>query len=283
MRFLISNNPERLAEAIGKYNNSATVEAEYGSICVKGSIATLAHHGERAGLPAPCLAEDFPPSKRPEVVGLSHLDLDALGGCMALMCRKGKDHESFWRLAAFVDVNGPHRLSESGASELDKARLYAFWAYSHDNRAIPSRDGSVQDITDKVMDYMNTLDLILRDDPTLINEGWAFRREEEELEVNSFIAQNNGRVLIRRADRFVNHLYTHEGKVFSAVVALNTKTRAITVSFADSIGVSACEIVQSIWGSKAGGHVGIAGSPRGEEKDEDDLFFCAEEVARKLN
>ena len=47
-------------------------------------------------------------------------------------------------------------------------------------------------------------------------------------------------------------------------MAFNQRTGAITVSLADPIeGVSCREIVQDLWGPDAGGHDGIAGSPRG--------------------
>ena len=38
-------------------NAAATVEAEYGDICVEGKDVTLAHHGPRSGNPAPCNTE----------------------------------------------------------------------------------------------------------------------------------------------------------------------------------------------------------------------------------
>lgn len=92
---------------------NVTIEAEYGEVCVQGSELTLAHHGPRSGNPPPCVVpqeevraalrrpcwdcEYYAPwlcetctglgSYTPQniQVGLSHLDLDALGGCMAVL------------------------------------------------------------------------------------------------------------------------------------------------------------------------------------------------------
>ena len=55
----------------------------------------------------------------------------------------------FWELAEFVDLNGPHKLGQSGASEENLRRLYAFWAWSRNYRVLSPRDGSVLDVTDK--------------------------------------------------------------------------------------------------------------------------------------
>jgi hypothetical protein len=49
------------------------------------------------------------------------------------------------------------------------------------------------------------------------------------------------------------------------IVAYNDSLGSITISLADPIkGVSCREVVQTLWGQQAGGHDGIAGSPRGQ-------------------
>lgn len=100
----------------------------------------------------------------------------------------------------------------------------------------------------------------------------AWAAAGEELNRSSFRGLQYG-VIRREAGCFVNHLYTApNGEVGSAVVALNTATGAVTVSLADPIpGVSCVEIVQALWGPLAGGHAGIAGSPRGRVMTRDDL------------
>jgi hypothetical protein len=90
--------------------------------------------------------------------------LDALGGCLALLGRK-PEADAFWALAAHVDVRGPHRLGEAGASEGDLARLHAFWAWSAENRVFPPRDGTVADITEAVEAAGEALGRILGGDP----------------------------------------------------------------------------------------------------------------------
>lgn len=282
MQFIISNNENNLAAALASFAKSATVEAEYGDAVVKGSVLTLAHHGPRSGNPAPCLAENGVTGEGVEAVGLSHLDLDSLGGCAAILGRK-PEAQGFWTLAAFVDVNGPHKLGQASADPADIARLYAFWAWSQANRCMAPRDGSVADVTEQVMSAIVVIERICANDTDLFADGEQFRSAEEALNKRSFVEMSAG-VAVRVAEVFVNHLYvTPEGATAKAVVAFNTLTGGITVSLADSIpGVSACANMQRLFGKEAGGHAGIAGSPRGARCGLADIHATAEAVRDTL-
>lgn len=275
MQFIISNNAANLAAALAPLASTATVEAEYGDAVVKGSVLTLAHHGPRSANPAPCLAENGVAGEGIEAVGLSHLDLDSIGGCAAILGRK-PEAPGFWALASFIDTAGPHKLGQAGADPADVARLYAFWAWSQTNRCMPPRDGSVVDVAEQVTLAIEVIARICVDDPELLATGEQFRSAEEALNKRSFVEVVD-EVVVRVADVFVNHLYADpSGKAHEAVVSFNTTTGAVTVSLADPIpGVSACEIMQGIFGSEAGGHAGIAGSPRNKRMSLDDLAKTA--------
>jgi hypothetical protein len=280
MKFLVASNPGNLQLALGS-SASATVEAEYGDAVVEGSLLTMAHHGPRAGQPAPC---SYPNGcgEGVEVVGLSHFDLDTLGGCAALLGRK-PEAPGFWELAEFVDLNGPHKLGQSGASEENIRRLHAFWAWSRSVRVFAPRDGSVLDVTDKVAEGIAVVERVLADDPELLAAGDASRKAEAELNSLSFVELSGG-VLVRVAGQFVNHLYASPtGEVAEAVVAYTTTTGAVTISFADSPkGKTARELVQSLWGELAGGHAGIAGSPRERRMSLEDLTAAAKATRESL-
>jgi hypothetical protein len=269
-RILISSSPKSLAIALADYDTTATVEAEYGDDVVEGSVITLAHHGPRAGNPVPCSRAND--RVEVEVIGLSHIDLDALGGTLSLLGEK-PDSPSFWELAAFVDVNGAHKLGESGASDKDKARLYAWWAYSEANKVYPPRDGSVADISKEVGVYAEAIGLILDDDWNMLADGQAWYKRMAALNKESFVGYHSAGVILRKSDAFVNVIYDHPKRsvVAKSVVAFNTGYKSVTVSLADPIeGVSCKDIVQDLWGPEAGGHDGIAGSPRGRQMTVDD-------------
>lgn len=324
-----------LTEALRGYE-SVTVEAEYGDICVPGTVATLAHHGPRKNNPSPCLGDNMPNGYLceggrycthgsdsthgvfAEVIGVSHFDLDTLGGVLRVLERKPNDPD-FWAAAAAVDIQGPHKLgtileevaaaahdtwiesptpgaSREGLKKAVERKLHAFWAWSEEHRLTPDRGGKVTDVTEFFNEAERVLGLILQGDEELLRKGEEWAQAKEELNNSSFQAQKNG-VVLRRADAFVNHLYvlpvatsrdcSHgliSGLVCKAVVAFNTKSKSITISLADPIpGVSCREIVQTLWGPEAGGHDGIAGSPRGKEMTEADWIAAYEAVIAAMN
>jgi hypothetical protein len=256
-----------------------TVEAEYGSHVVEGTTFTAAHHqatGPFAGRhlggtqPSPCNNEAIPALSEGTIL-ISHVDLDTFGGVLRAM---GKSHlfhmvnQRFWDLAEFVDVNGGHKLHLSGAVPSDIDALYAFWAWSRSTLPQFSRE-VVTDVTEHVKAAGCALDAILRGNPTLLDEGRVFRAQQDALNSASFVSLHDspfGKVIVRKHETFTNHLYMVPGGEVNAavIIAFNTEANTITVSFADEIpGVSTKDLVQSLWGSEAGGHAQIAGSPRG--------------------
>ena len=255
-----------------------TIEAEYGSYVWEGTQFTAAHHqseGPYAGRhqggtePAPCNNSEIPVITE-GTVGVSHMDLDTLGGVARAM---GCDYlfagnESFWDLSEFVDVSGPHKLKNAGASETDLERLYAFWAWSQANR-LP-RATELTDITSYVEGAIHALQRIMNLDAEMIEVGRGFRTLEERLNKSSLV-KVVGTVAVRKAETFVNHLYTTvSGVECETVVTLRTDLKAITLSSADGK-IDCCAIMQQVFGPDAGGHQGIAGTPRGVEFSEEDL------------
>ena len=294
-KFLICNNGARLREE----KPIVTIEAEYGDECVEGTRLTLAHHGPRSANPPPCLwvedelllgaiAREALRLHSPITVGLSHLDLDALGGVLTVMARrKTEDNVLFWQAAAYIDLHGPHMLptflGHSAAEEVVRDQLWAFWAWSEEHKLYPPRDGTVMDCTKEVMDAVNVIQRILKGEPALIAAGRTARSAEKELDGQSFQA-NVGRVMVRQHEKFCNHLYCHEQRVAKAVVGYNPKVGSITVSLAEPVvGVSCRTLVQTLWGPEAGGHEGIAGSPRGKEMTFEQALGCAQVLDKKLH
>ena len=137
-RFIMSSDAAALRAALDEHKGwltdspkmpTVTVEAEYGNEVVEGSFATLAHHGPRSGVnPCPCTRtwhdgryrdarrQSIPRMPEGSLVGLSHLDLDALGGIMALAGHPAKEYfcqdKIFWEVAAALDIQGADHLPE---------------------------------------------------------------------------------------------------------------------------------------------------------------------------
>jgi hypothetical protein len=290
---LLSSNPDMLRSELSQYKLTATVEAEYGSICVDGTVITLAHHGERSVNPAPCLRDNS--SIALDAIGLSHCDLDTLGGVLSLLNSK-PECEGFWELAAFVDVNGAHKLSLAGASPANVARLHAWWAWSDSNKcfaprkANPTKENPVPvdppcaEVSAWVEKAFHALSDIFGDDIDSLVKGEAFRLAGEALAEKSFIRlERTPRlglvVIVRQSEKFTNHLYTQKGYPYSQgnsvrekfpcqdticdVVISLTPKGILTLSLANPIeGINCCTVLQSLFGEKAGGHAGIAGGDR---------------------
>jgi len=257
---------------------AVSIEAEYGQETVQGSLYTAAHHGQNAGNQAPCVDNAIPRIEDGKVL-VSHIDLDTIGGCGRVMGHPALDprHRMFWALAAHVDVNGPHRLAEArkwdvAPAERIERELYAYWAWSQANRGPRLDPQAVHDVTDEVKRHLNViLDIFAEgEDGILLKAGDEFRDGEVRLNADSWVQtlEDLGSYLIavRVSPQFVNHLYTDPtGKVADWVLALNTRTGAITLSWGGppNSSANACTVMQAVFGPEAGGHKGIAGSPRG--------------------
>lgn len=295
MKIFCSNNAKNLAAKLAEFKLFATVEAEYGDEVVAGSTEglTLAHHGPRAGNPNPCLANFSGRLQAIEAIGLSHIDLDTLGGVAALMGRK-PGPESFWQLAAHIDSNGPHRAADHPAWSEHKAQYYAYcaWARQKENQYWPPKDGSVEDVTERIETAIAVLDDIFvgiknGDFEDRFNSPWLaagveFEKKLAEDEARCLI--ESGRVRVFVGDVFCSAFYRNaDGTVAEATVCYGTKSGAISLAFEDGgKRWSAAKIVQSLFGPEAGGHAGIAGSPRGKRMDFGDLVAVVLKVRSEL-
>ena len=245
-----------------------TVEAEYGSVVAEGRIYTAAHHQPgMEDLPAPCNDKDIPALNGGTIL-VSHVDLDTFGGvlrAMGVTTLFTESFQSFWDLAQFVDLNGPHKLGESGASEDDIVRLHAFWAWKQG--AVPRFPTDVStDITECVREAGDALAWILTGNEVYLAEGRTMMEQSKALNAATF-ERIVGPVVVRVTNDehgFCNHLYTAPtGEGFAAVAAYNKDNGSITISLAEALADVSCrDIMQDLFGPEAGGHEGIAGSPR---------------------
>lgn len=262
---------------------TATVETEYGEKVIKGEQVTLAHHTkEYEHNPAPCNTPDVPVLADDSTIVISHLDLDTLGGIAALIGRKKEDHE-FWRAAEFIDLNGPHNLFQVG--EETRKKYIAYQAYQANHRN--PRFTEITDVTDIVLEHLEIIDRVIDGDKTLIQEGIKWDEETKKKIEECLVFENdNVRVFNSPDGVFCSASYYSEKqrKVIPSTVTRNGKFKSITVAMADGgKKVSAKELVQELWGNEAGGHPGIAGSPRGQEMTEKDMQQLANIVNERYN
>lgn len=262
---------------------TATVEAEYGEKVIKGEQVTLAHHiKEYENNSAPCNNPNVPVLADDSTIVVSHLDLDTLGDIAALMGRKKEDAE-FWETAEFIDLNGPHNLFQ--VEEETRKKYIAYQAYQANHRN--SRFTEITDVTDIVLEHLGIIDRVIDGDKTLIQEGMEWDVETKKKIEECLVFENdNVRVFNSPEGVFCSASYYSEkqGKVIPSTVTRNGKFKSVTVAMADGgKKVSAKELVQELWGNEAGGHPGIAGSPRGQEMTEKDMQQLANIVNERYN
>lgn len=242
---------------------TATVEAEYGNAVVKGEMVTLAHHsGEYADDLPPCIKRDVPVLPAGSTIVISHVDLDTVGGIMKLTDQY-TDDPTFWECAAFIDLNGQHHVNELPDTAV--LRLQAYWAWAATEGRAP-RCTELTDVTELIDKHIAALVKIYNGDPDMFIHGqsWAIEKEkaqeeclvEETLKYRAFVTDDFSK-------QCPTAYYSREyGKCIPITLTFNTATNAITIGCCDG-SVNACTIAKELWGDKAGGHEGIAGSPRG--------------------
>ena len=251
-----------LAEKTSPYD--ASVEAEYGAVCVEGTQVTLAHHGPRSGNPAPCNAQVEPLEKGR--ILMSHIDLDALGGVMAVAGIKPED-PSFWQAAEYIDVNGPHHMHDLPQKEQDK--LNAYYAFEEKaGRPRYPRD-AVSDVKEAVKEKAKAIDVILDErapgHDQMIQDGIKWERDVTAA-VEACLVEESDKVRTFSTPRVfcsANYYSPNKEQIIPATVSYNQQFQAITLAFADGgKELSAEKIMQEIFGPEAGGRGGIAGTPR---------------------
>ena len=250
------------------FTPEATVEAEYGDICIEGTKVTLAHHGSRSANPAPCNTKVEP--LEGGTILVSHLDLDTIGGIMALTGDKIAD-PAFWLAAEFIDVNGPHHVHEFSQEVQDK--LNAVWAWNAEQTR--ERLTEPTDVTTQVAENYKMLEAVLDEihpqHDTMIQKGKEWEKSTTK-EVESKLIGDYKHMRVFKTDGvFCSGAYysPSKDKVIPATVVYNEKYNSITIAFEDGgKRISAKDIVQKLWGPEAGGREGIAGSPRGQNMTE---------------
>lgn len=274
MQVILAPSANLAQEFMDNTMPDATVEAEYGGIVKEGSLVTFAHHsGEWQKCPPPCLQPNRKASAQPiKLAMISHIDLDTVMGLMALEGCKPKNTyfaKAFCKAAGYIDLNGYHNLCK--VSRKSQELLNA--ANSYLKEVADTRFKETTDVTDiyrQVRDFLINLlsDHEFRKQGIEQGEQWA-KAMSEQTDVCLVKETANIRVF-ETTGVFCNAAYYNrtQNKLYEACVSLNTKQNSITLSFAN-VGeldpISARDILQSIWGEKAGGHNGIAGTPRGDD------------------
>ena len=254
----------------------ATVEAEYGDICIEGNWETLAHHtSEYKNYPAPCIRKDVRPLED-GVILISHLDLDTIGGIM-LLEDENTTTDTFWESEALIDTQGV--LAEKFLSERDQFLMRTYWAWEtnlFDQQFLINPDYPVLDVTDSVELRVSFIKMMLKE----------FHSEEEkellqsyherfQKDLNTFLStciyeDTHLRIFVSQTNQhYLSHLREDQTLV-ETCVTLNQHKGTLTIS--DISETFDCKsFMQEVFGENAGGQFRVAGSPRDEVMTKKDL------------
>lgn len=251
-------------------NPEVTVEAEWGKYALEGSIYGLNHHGDFSYNPAPCNWK-LSPIEEGTIV-CSHIDLDTIGGILAVMGEKPKD-ERFWKAAEYIDVNGPqhiYELPQKVQNQLNAIDAWENWkAKKREEEGYTPSQENVVNIKDVVLDWKEALDVVCNEKHPRHEEFLQYGQDQEAKmreQVNCKLLLDDGNIRAFITDGvFCAGSYYSEtfGMSEKATITYNTKHHSISLAFFDGGEQwSAKEIMQDLFGPEAGGHDGIAGSPR---------------------
>ncbi len=242
----------------------ASVEAEYGNQVIEGKLVTLAHHAEKyRNNPVPCCTDTIVLPENAVIV-ISHIDLDTIGGCLSLIGCKPVS-ESFWEGAGFIDCNGIHHIKE--LPETVQEQLNSYYAWNFENHL--ERSLEIRDVTDIILEHGKIIESILNGNQDLLDKGKVWYKEQERKTESCLVWENEKLRIFQIEDNTFCAAAYYSPKlktVAQATLSYNLTKKSITLAFEDGGKVcSAADIVRELWGELAGGHRGIAGSPRNQE------------------
>lgn len=270
-----------------------TIECEFGDKYIKGDYMTIVHHGEFSKNLSSAISVhhnlahatyDYMDSQDLPIEGKSimvnALDLDTMLAIYVIECSAkeepymGENYPpyAFLRAVDRADRFGVHKLKEWSTkkeervlqgedTELkDKEKAYkmvlAYHTWANEIKLKFEPDFMVQ--MQKGLDFIESM---IKDDSIIEEYYNKETSRKQEVESMLFTESEKGR-LFNTTGIFCGADY--EGKSF--IVAFNQKFKAVTLSFEDGGKQhNAVTIMQELFGSEAGGHAGIAGTPRGKE------------------
>ncbi len=263
IKILMAPSIEKAREIKERFNGPlATVECEYGDVVVEGAV-TLAHHASGWDS-APALASDnILEESGVEVVDgdyimVSHVDLDTVFGVMNI-ANNMPFSEEVKKGVNYVDCNGQHNLFKEEVSEEARRVILAYIGYASRNRC-PQQE----DITEYVRELIQNF--FTQDN---YEAGLALVEGRSKAAAEYLTAAVGNVALLDQPESSnifgLNSEYIIGGVEYDHVIVFNRKFGSITMSSKSGAKgeKNMATIMKAVFGEEAGGHKGIAGTPRG--------------------
>lgn len=264
IKIIMAPSLEKALEIKQRLNGPlATIECEYGNVVVEGAV-TLAHHVEGWNA-APALAssniieEAGVEPVDGDYILVSHIDLDTIMGIMNI-ANDMPFSEEVKKGINFVDCNGQHNLFKEEVSEEARRVILAYIGYAARNRC-PQQEDITEYVRTLIQEFYNQDNY----------EAGLALVEGRKKAASEYLAAAVGNVVLldqpESSNIFgLNSEYIIDGVEYDYVIVFNQKFGSITVS--SKAGVKGeknmATIMKAVFGEEAGGHKGIAGTPRGK-------------------
>lgn len=270
LRVLMAKDLQTAKEIIAREGRAplATIEAEYGSTAVEGAKATYAHHTpdwntapSLQGNNSAITVEDIMDSSN--YILVSHIDLDVICGILSIL-NSYDVRDAVKEAVNYVDCNGQHKLGSVKDPE-GKAFIESYIGIVSKHRAPFGQE----DVSEYCIKVGNILMGNSEKDTDWAELGAQVLAQKEAEAVKAMLLKSSGVVLYDAPENVfgLNSAYTVAGEDFDYTVVYSNKFKTITVAAADGKDqkINLVEFMQGYFGPEAGGHYGIAGSPRGAE------------------
>ena len=276
---------EAAKSLFGKFHGPiVSVEAEYGSEVVQGTHFTMAHH-VKGWATAPSLCEndilgDIDMADE-ETILISHIDLDTICGIMSVI--GAYDIDYFIKKGVnYVDCNGQHNLYSEEVSEEARRFILSYIGYASKFRA-PHSEEKIVDVTEYIYKLIEEFQA-----PEFYELGKDLVESRTAAATNYIAGAIGNIVLLNQPAESIlfglNSEYRLNGKEYDYVIVFNEKFKSITISsrLGSKGDKDMVSLMKTVFGEGAGGHFGIAGTPRGGVYNLADAANLLEVVASSL-
>lgn len=252
-----------------------TLGAQYGAFVCEGTKYTSAWSQpsgtKYAENPTACMDQNIPVLEENDVVLISHMSPNILGG---LMRASGMEmNETFWEKVNTAELKGLHHLIDDDDFKVILGMESLIADVEADFRKSPLQN---EEVTDLMMGLIQHLQVVLEKRGELEGETWDNLPQEiwgrgvsdakriKDLNASSLISMTKLGILVRKSrDGLMNHLFSDpDGNEGVAIISYNENLKSITISLADRLaGLSCKDVAEELWGQSDTGSAVRATSP----------------------
>lgn len=262
-----------------------TLGAEYGGFVCEGTKYTSAWNqpvvSKYAGALVSCLDQNIPTAEENDVVLISHISANILGGLMRAKGESLEEFSKFFSKVGLAERTGIHKLIEDD----DYRLILGIEALISEEEEILTHEhnSDVTEICESLIEKMK--------EALTTNSGEAWERGVKEadhirdLNISSLVTMTKMGLIVRKSEHsYMDNLFSDpDGNEGVALISYRDDIGRVTISLADEIyGLSCKEIAEELWGESERGNHMKSSSPHGLRISEENFFHSVEYFMDRL-